>query len=97
MLLLSHNNSPSPGHRTEKPLLFLTKSLWKLRSSNGLPWTPPASSAESCQCGTGHSPPGVLVQLVEHRVVAVFEDQMQLPLPPEDFQQVHQVGVFQLL
>lgn len=35
MLLLSHNNSPSAGRRAEKPLLFLTKSLWKLRSSNG--------------------------------------------------------------
>lgn len=60
-------------------------------------WTPPDSFAQSSQLEADHSPPGVLVQLMENCVVTVFEDQMQPPLPPEHFQQVHQVGVFQLL
>lgn len=55
------------------------------------------SFAPSSQQEKGHSPLGVLVQLVENGVVAVLKDQVQLPLPPEHLQQVHQVGVFQLL
>lgn len=37
------------------------------------------------------------VQLVEDRVVAVLEDQVELPFAPEHLDQVHQVGVFELL
>lgn len=45
----------------------------------------------------GHSPPLVSIQLVKHRVVAVLEHQVEPPLPPEDFQEVDKVGVFELL
>lgn len=37
------------------------------------------------------------VQLVEDRVVAVLEHEVELPLAPEHLDQIHQVGVFQLL
>lgn len=44
-----------------------------------------------------YSPFGMPVQLVEHRVVAVLEHQVELPFAPEHLDQVHQIGVFQLL
>lgn len=37
------------------------------------------------------------VQLVEHRVVTVLKHEVELPFAPEHLDQVHQVGVFQLL
>lgn len=37
------------------------------------------------------------VQLVKDRVVAVLEHQVELPFAPEHLDQVHQVGVFELL
>lgn len=37
------------------------------------------------------------VQLVEDRVVAVLEHQVELPFAAEHLDQIHQVGVFQLL
>lgn len=37
------------------------------------------------------------VQLVEDRVVAVLKDEVKLPFAPEHLDQVHQVGVFELL
>lgn len=37
------------------------------------------------------------VQLVEHRVVAVLEHEVKLPLAAEHLDQIHQVGVFELL
>lgn len=37
------------------------------------------------------------VQLVEDRVVAVLEHQVELPFAAEHLDQVHQVGVFELL
>lgn len=46
---------------------------------------------------TGYSPAWILVQFVKNRVVAVLKDQVKLPLPPEDLQEVDQVGVLQLL
>lgn len=42
-------------------------------------------------------PPLIPIQLVKHRVVAVLEHQVKPPLPPEDFQEVDQVGVLELL
>ena len=40
-------------------------------------------------------PPGVFLEEVEQRPVAKLKDQVELPLPPEDLQQVDQVPVFQ--
>lgn len=37
------------------------------------------------------------VQLVEHRVVAVLKHEVELPFASEHLDQVHQVGMFQLL
>lgn len=37
------------------------------------------------------------VQLVEDGVIAVLEDQVKLPFASKHFDQIHQVGVFQLL
>lgn len=47
--------------------------------------------------GHTHSPSGMAVQLVEHRVVAVLEHEVKLPLAAEHLDQIHQVGVFELL
>ena len=44
-----------------------------------------------------HLPPGVLVQLVEDRLLAELKDQVEPSLPPEHLQKVHQVDVLQLL
>lgn len=44
-----------------------------------------------------HPPSGMAVQLVEDRVVAVLEHEVELPFAPEHLDQIHQVGVFQLL
>lgn len=40
---------------------------------------------------------GVALQLVQDRVFTELEHQVQLPLPPEHLQQVHQVWVLQAL
>ena len=40
-------------------------------------------------------PSGVFLEEVEQRPVAKLKDQVELPLPPEDLQQVDQVPVFQ--
>lgn len=40
---------------------------------------------------------GILVQLVEHGVVAILEHEVQLALAPEHLQQVHQVRMLQVL
>ena len=46
----------------------------------------------------GHGDPlGILLQLVEHGVVAELEHEVQLPLPPEHLDQVHKVRVLQVL
>lgn len=37
------------------------------------------------------------VQLVEDRLITVFKDQVKFPFSPEHFDQIHQVGVLQLL
>lgn len=44
-----------------------------------------------------HSPSLVSVQLMENRVVAVFKNQVKLPLLPEDFNKADKVGVLELL
>lgn len=50
-----------------------------------------------CVYGMDRSPSLVSVQLVQNRVVAVLKHQVQPPLPPEDFDQVHKVGMLELL
>lgn len=45
----------------------------------------------------GHTPSGMAVQLVKDRVVAVLEHEVKLPLSSKDLDEIHQVGVFQLL
>ena len=57
----------------------------------------PFLNSEVTKWGDAHTPSGMAVQLAEHRVVAVLEDQVQLPFAPEHLDQIHQVGVFQLL
>lgn len=37
------------------------------------------------------------VQFIEDRVVAVLKHEMKLPFAPEHLDQIHQVGMFQLL
>lgn len=44
-----------------------------------------------------HSPSLVSVQLVENGAVTVLEHQVKLPLPPEDFNEVDEVGMLELL
>lgn len=56
-----------------------------------------ALNARSSRRPEPHSPPGMAVQLVEDRVVAVLEHQVELPFAAEHLDQIHQVGVFQLL
>lgn len=48
-------------------------------------------------CGETHPPSWMAVQLVEDGVIAVLEDQVKLPFASKHFDQIHQVGVFQLL
>ena len=43
------------------------------------------------------SPSGVAVQLIEDCVVTLLKHQVQLPFTSKHLNQVHQVGVFQLL
>lgn len=45
----------------------------------------------------GHSPPLISVQLMKHGVVAILEHQVKPPLPPEDFQEIDEVGMLELL
>lgn len=44
-----------------------------------------------------HSPSLVSVQLMENRVVTVLKHQVKFPLPSEDFNKVHKVGMLELL
>lgn len=44
-----------------------------------------------------YSPSLVSIQLMENRVVTVLKHQVKLPLPSEDFEKVHEVGMFELL
>lgn len=37
------------------------------------------------------------VEFIEDRVVAVLKHEMKLPFAPEHLDQIHQVGMFQLL
>lgn len=44
-----------------------------------------------------HLPSRVFVQLIEDRLLAELEHQVEPSFPPEDLQQVDQIHVFQLL
>lgn len=57
-----------------------------------LVFTPPLASHHVLRTAVG-----VALQLVQDRVFTELEHQVQLPLPPEHLQQVHQVWVLQAL
>lgn len=74
--------------------------LYSLKKSpqSHFPFTNPCEHGLLCfLVRTGHSPPLISIQFMEHRVVAILEHQVKPPFPPEDFQEVDKVGMLELL
>lgn len=93
--LFSNSSAVEPSSR--KCLANTTCScLVGRRATARLPSKILVCAAVSC-VGNDHSPSLVSVQLMENRVVTVLKHQVKFPLPSEDFNKVHKVGMFELL
>lgn len=76
-------------------LYEVLKCLWPQKFPQGCARLPPLVLTKVDSFG--HTPSGMAVQLVEDRVVTVLEHEVQLPFSPKNLDEIHQVGVFQLL